>query len=71
LARLLLLLPLLLFPLILLLHQLATAWSYGAVKIKQLLNKKLKQDAKDQSYKFAVDVASETTKKILLGGMES
>jgi hypothetical protein len=71
LARLLLLHPLLLFLLILLLHQLATAWSYGAVKIKQLLNKKLKQAVKDHLYKFAVDVASETTKKILLGGMES
>jgi hypothetical protein len=41
------------------------------VKIKQLLNKKLKQAAKDQLYKFAVDVASETAKKILLGGMEN
>jgi hypothetical protein len=71
LARFLLLLPLLLLLLILLLHQLATAWSYGTVKIKQLLNKKLKQAAKDQLCKFAVHVASETTKKILLGGMES
>jgi hypothetical protein len=41
----------------------------AAAKIKQQL-KKLKQGAKDQLYKAAVDIASETAKKILLSGME-
>jgi len=42
----------------------------AALKIKPVL-KKLKQGAKDPLYKFAVDVASEIGKKILLGGMET
>lgn len=36
------------------------------MKIKPIL-KKLKQGAEDTLYKFAVDVASETAKKILMG----
>ena len=40
----------------------------AAIKIKPILNK-LKQGAKDTLYKFVVDVASETAKKILMGDM--
>jgi hypothetical protein len=40
----------------------------AAIKMKPILNK-LKQGAKDSLYKFAVDVASETGKKILMGSM--
>lgn len=43
----------------------------AALKIKQLLNKKLKQGVKDQLYKLAVEIASETAKKILLSSIES
>ena len=41
----------------------------AAAKIKEQL-RKLRQGAKDQLYKAAVDIASETAKKILLSGRE-
>jgi hypothetical protein len=41
----------------------------AALKIKKLAAK-LKHNGKDMLYKFAVDVASETAKKILLAGLK-
>ncbi|MDQ3837130.1 MAG: DUF2321 domain-containing protein [Thermoproteota archaeon] len=39
----------------------------AAIKIKPILLNKLKQGAQDTLYRFAIDVASETSKKILMG----